>query len=90
MQRSLGVLAVPDTAGFEVSSGPAMAAALATYAPNGFGVVANYAAYIAALVAADVAFWASVNTTGTTNGISPTAVDDAYQFYPVTTATILT
>lgn len=67
----------------------AYAAALATYAPNGFGVFANYATYIAALVAADVAFWASVNTAATTNGISPTAVDDAYLFYPVVTATIL-
>jgi hypothetical protein len=68
----------------------AYAAALAAYAPNGFGVPANFATYIAALVTADTAFWASVNTAANTNGISPTAVDDAYQFYPNTTATILT
>jgi hypothetical protein len=68
----------------------AYAAALAAYAPNGFGVFANYATYIAALVSADVAFWASVNTAANTNGISTTAVDDSYQFYPNTWATILT
>jgi len=68
----------------------AYASAFATYAPNGFGVVANFAAYITALVAADVAFWAAVNTAATANGISTTAVDDAYQFFPVTTASILT
>jgi hypothetical protein len=61
-----------------------------TYAPNGFGVFANLSAYIAALVAADVAFYTSVTTAATANGISPTAVDPALLFYPVTTASILT
>jgi hypothetical protein len=68
----------------------AYAAALAAYAPNGFGVFSNYPAYIAALVSADGTFWAAVNTAGATAVISTTAVDDAYQFYPNTTATILT
>jgi hypothetical protein len=68
----------------------AYAAAFATYAPNGFGVPANFAAYITALVAADVAFYTSVTTAATANGISPTAVDPALLFYPVTTASILT
>jgi hypothetical protein len=32
----------------------------------------------------------SVTSAATTNGITPFAVDQAMQFYPVTTATILT
>jgi hypothetical protein len=68
----------------------AYASAFVTYAPNGFGVVANFAAYITALVAADVAFYNSVISAATANGISPTAVDPALLFYPVTTASILT
>jgi hypothetical protein len=44
----------------------AVAAALATYAPNGFGVFANLATYLAALQAADAAFWVSVNAAATT------------------------
>ena len=47
------------------------AAAFTTY---GF-VAANYATYVAALVAADVAFLASVNTAATTAGITPIAVE---------------
>ena len=68
----------------------AYAAAFAAYAPNGFGVFANLATYQAAIVAADNAFYTSVQSAATTNGITPFAVDQALQFYPVTTANILT
>jgi len=54
----------------------AYASALATYAPNGFGVPANFAAYTTALVAADTAYAVSVHSAATTAGISPQAVDD--------------
>lgn len=57
----------------------AYASAFATYAPNGFGVFANLNAYLNALVAADVAFWASVNTAATNasnSGILPSVVPD--------------
>jgi hypothetical protein len=53
----------------------AYAAALAAYAPNGLGVFENYATYITALQAADTAFWASVNTAATANGISQTVAN---------------
>ena len=68
----------------------AYAAALATYAPSGFGVFANLAAYQAALVAADTAFWVSVQSAASTNTISSNVVDQAYQYFPVTTASIIT
>ena len=64
----------------------AYAAATATYA----GVPANYAAYITALTAADVAYAVSVNTAATTAGISPYAVDDVTGQIYGNTATILT
>jgi hypothetical protein len=44
----------------------ALAAALATYAPNGFGVFANLGAYNTAVAAADSAFWVAVNAAATT------------------------
>jgi len=46
------------------------ASALATYAPNGFGVFANLATYLAALVTADNAFYSSVQAAASSNGIS--------------------
>jgi len=52
----------------------AYAAALAAYAPNGFGVFANLATYQAALVAADNAFMSSVQSAATTAAISPARV----------------
>ena len=48
----------------------AYASAFATYAPNGFGVFANLATYIAALVTADSAYIDAVQSAATTNGIS--------------------
>jgi uncharacterized membrane protein YeiH len=60
----------------------ALAAAVATYAPNGFGVFANLGAYYAALAAADAAFWVSVNSAATTAaaaGIVSDVVPDAPQ-----------
>ena len=53
----------------------AYASAFATYAPNGFGVFANLAAYLAAIVAADNAWAVSVQSAATTAGISPRTVD---------------
>jgi hypothetical protein len=52
----------------------AYAAAYATYAPNGFGVFANLATYLAALVTADNAYYDAVQTAATTAGISPSVV----------------
>lgn len=53
----------------------AYAAAFATYAPSGFGVPANFAAYQAAIVAADNAYAVSVNSAATTAGISSSVVE---------------
>jgi hypothetical protein len=53
----------------------AYAAAFATYQAAGFTPGAR-STYITALVAADVAFFASVNTAATTAGITPNVVPD--------------
>jgi hypothetical protein len=68
----------------------AYAAALAAYAPNGFGVFANLPTYQAAIVTADNAFKSSVQSAASTAGITPSAVDPVLQFYPSLSATILT
>jgi hypothetical protein len=68
----------------------AYAAALAAYAPNGFGVFANYATYQAAIVAADVAFAVALNTASTTAGITPNIVDSNPNVIYGNWATILT
>ena len=49
----------------------AYASAFATYAPNGYGVFSSLATYLAALVTADNAYYTSVQSAATTNGISP-------------------
>jgi len=70
----------------------AYAAAFATYAPNGFGVFANLAAYQAALVAADNAFRDAVQTAATANVISDAVVGGVNPgiMYGNGTASILT
>jgi hypothetical protein len=52
----------------------AYAAALAAYAPNGFGVFANLPTYLSALVSADGTFYSSVISAANTNGVSAAVV----------------
>jgi hypothetical protein len=69
----------------------AYAAAFTTYAPNGFGVFANLATYIAALVTADNAYYTSIQSAATTAGISAAEAASLYPaVIPGNTATILT
>jgi hypothetical protein len=68
----------------------AYAAAFATYAPNGFGVFANLAAYQAAIVAADNAYMDSVQSAATTAVITPQVVDEFQGVWGGTWASILT
>jgi hypothetical protein len=56
----------------------AYAAALAAYAPNGFGVFANLATYQAALVTADNAYYDAIQSAATTAGISPSVRGSLY------------
>jgi hypothetical protein len=69
----------------------AYASALASYAPSGFGVFANLATYLAALVSADNTFYTSVQSAATTAGISAAEAASLYPaVIPGNTATILT
>ena len=77
------IAAVSRAAGVRQS---AMAAATATYG----GVFANLATYQGAIVAADNAYWDSVQTAATTAAISPQVVDDMTGVFGGNTASILT
>jgi hypothetical protein len=69
----------------------AYASAFTTYAPNGFGVFANLATYLAALVTADNAFYTAIQSAATTNGISASVMAGLYPgMWPTTTAAVLT
>jgi hypothetical protein len=68
----------------------AYTAAFNTYAPSGFGVFANLAAYQAAIVAADNAYMDSVQSAATTAGITPQVVDESQGVIAGKWASILT
>jgi hypothetical protein len=68
----------------------AIAAAFAANAVNGAIPPANIAAYQSALEAADGAWWTSIVSAGSTNGVSPHAVNGNPGVFGGSTAAILT